>query len=304
MSNKKITQLVSGSATLTSVLPASDSAGTVTNKVSVQSILAAEPRWAVFLPSAPTAATGTAGNAQVALAWTAPSVLAQTPITDYVVQYSSNSGSTWTTFSDGTSTAASATVTGLTNGTAYVFRVAAVNGIGTGAYSSVVGPVTPSDGVFRAIPAMTSDTTPSGTVGLTSTFRNVAFTDKWSVFAQGGEVSWAVVPVNLCGGSGAFDAPEYAFPPGQKSLVGGYTVGVGGNSYWAGVPNWTFEGSNDSTNWTVLHTVTGETWGSAWQLKSFSLPATANYNAYRWKFTGDNTGDCSGRNFRALQLLP
>jgi len=38
----------------------------------------------------------------------------------------------------------STTVTGLTNGTAYTFRVAAVNGLGTGAYSTVSAAVTPS----------------------------------------------------------------------------------------------------------------------------------------------------------------
>ena len=105
-----------------------------------------DPRWAYLVPAAPTNVAGTAGNAQVALTWTAPSSVA--PITDYVVQYSSNSGSTWTTFSDGTSTAASATVTGLTNGTAYTFRVAAVSGIGQGAWSSASASVLPGGDPF------------------------------------------------------------------------------------------------------------------------------------------------------------
>ena len=55
-----------------------------------------DPRMDLFLPPAPTSVTASAGNGQSPLAWTAPSVLSQTPITDYVVQYSSNSGSTWT----------------------------------------------------------------------------------------------------------------------------------------------------------------------------------------------------------------
>jgi hypothetical protein len=94
-----------------------------------------DPRWSYLLPSAPTGVTATAGNAQATVSWTAPASVA--PITDYVVQYSSNSGSTWTTASEGTSTATSATVTGLTNGTTYIFRVAAVSGIGQGGYSTV-----------------------------------------------------------------------------------------------------------------------------------------------------------------------
>lgn len=107
-------------------------------------ILSADERWQYLLPAAPTGVTATAGNAQAAVSWTAPASVAE--ITDYVVQYSSNGGSSWTTFSDGTSTATSVTVTGLTNGTAYTFRVAAVSGIGQGAYSTASSGVTP--GVF------------------------------------------------------------------------------------------------------------------------------------------------------------
>jgi titin len=62
-------------------------------------------------------------------------------LTDYVVQYSTDQ-TNWTTFSDGTSTTPSATVTGLTGGTNYYFRVAAVNSVGTGAYvtSTAIAP--------------------------------------------------------------------------------------------------------------------------------------------------------------------
>jgi hypothetical protein len=105
---------------------------------------ASDSRWDLFLPPAPTSVTATSGNAQATVSWTAPTVLAQTPITDYTVQYSTNSGSSWTTVSRSVSNTASATVTGLTNGTAYTFRVLATNAVGTGSYSTASSSVTPS----------------------------------------------------------------------------------------------------------------------------------------------------------------
>lgn len=100
----------------------------------------------LFVPAAPTSVSAVAGNAQAVVSWTAPSgVIAQAPITDYVVQFKQGSGA-WETFTDGTSTATSATVTGLTNGTAYTFRVAAVNAIGQGPWSTASSAVTPVSG--------------------------------------------------------------------------------------------------------------------------------------------------------------
>ena len=105
--------------------------------------IGSDSRWDLFLPPAPTGLAVTARNTQVLLSWSAPTVSIQTPITDYTVQYSSNSGSSWTTFTRSASTSTTATVTGLTNEQAYVLRVAAVNGIGTGAYSTASSVVTP-----------------------------------------------------------------------------------------------------------------------------------------------------------------
>jgi hypothetical protein len=94
----------------------------------------------IILPVAPPAPTALTSPSQssgsVFLTWAAPANDGGSAITDYAVQYSSNSGSTWTTFSRSASTALNATVTSLTNGTAYQFRVAGVNGVGTGSYSS------------------------------------------------------------------------------------------------------------------------------------------------------------------------
>jgi subtilisin family serine protease len=82
-------------------------------------------------PSVPTSLTAVGGLAQSLLSWNAPTQSGGADVTDYVVEYSSNSGSTWTVFADGVSTSTSATVTGLTNGTTYQFRVKAVSSGGT-----------------------------------------------------------------------------------------------------------------------------------------------------------------------------
>ena len=82
------------------------------------------------VPGSPTAVVATSGNASLAVTWTAPASNGGSNITDYVVKYSSNSGSTWTTFADPVSTATSCNVTGLINGTSYIFRVVAKNAYG------------------------------------------------------------------------------------------------------------------------------------------------------------------------------
>ncbi|MEI6835102.1 MAG: fibronectin type III domain-containing protein, partial [bacterium] len=68
------------------------------------------------------------------LSWDAPASNGGDWITDYVVQYSSNNGSTWTTFDRPASAARWVNVTGLTE-TQYVFRVAAKNSAGIGSFS-------------------------------------------------------------------------------------------------------------------------------------------------------------------------
>ena len=85
-------------------------------------------------PGQVTGLSATGGNTQASLSWSAPSD-GGSAITDYTIQYSTDNSS-WSTFADGTSTSTSATVTGLTKNTVYYFRVAAVNAIGTGSYST------------------------------------------------------------------------------------------------------------------------------------------------------------------------
>lgn len=94
------------------------------------------------LPGQPTSLSVSPGNRSAVLSWTA---MLGEGITDYVIQYSSDSGHNWTIFTDGKSTSTTATVTGLRNGTAYVFRVNAINSNGIGLVSAISSSVTPED---------------------------------------------------------------------------------------------------------------------------------------------------------------
>ena len=89
-------------------------------------------------PAAPSSFSGTAGDGQVELAWTAPFAAADHPVTGYVVEYSTDDGATWVVAEDGVSTAVATTVGGLANGVSHAFRVSALGDLGAGPVSPQV----------------------------------------------------------------------------------------------------------------------------------------------------------------------
>ncbi len=93
---------------------------------------------AFVIPDAPTALAAVPAPNTVTLSWDAPTDPPSYPVIDYVLQRSSNGGSTWTTINDPVSTVPSFAVTGLRNGTTYRFRVAARSSIGTSPWSTTI----------------------------------------------------------------------------------------------------------------------------------------------------------------------
>jgi large repetitive protein len=108
-------------------------------------------------PSAPLSLSEVSHNdTQVILNWSAPSDNGGSPVTDYKIEYKPAGGS-WIVFSDGTSTSTSVTVSGLTRGTRYTFRVTGVNAVEDGDISLVSVEITPSvvPGEIRSLQLLT-----------------------------------------------------------------------------------------------------------------------------------------------------
>jgi hypothetical protein len=169
------------------------------------------------VPDAPTSVSGTAGDAQVSLTWTAPIYTNGAAISDYTIQYSSNSGSSWDTFAHAASSSPSITVTGLTNNTAYIFRVAAVNSVGTGSYSTNSSSITPIAQSFTPTAVLlTSGASYTVPVGATSM-------KAWVVGGGGGANGTA----SLAGGAGGCSYRTYSVTGGSSVT---YSIGAAGNN--------------------------------------------------------------------------
>jgi predicted phage tail protein len=114
--------------------------------------VAVTPTDGATIPGIPTGLTGTAGDHQATLSWTAPSYTGGAAVHYLVAQWNA----TTKAFDQiATTDATSYTVTGLTNGTSYTFTVWAVNKVGPspGAAAAVtVRPTGPDEPTIPGIP--------------------------------------------------------------------------------------------------------------------------------------------------------
>jgi len=113
--------------------------------ISLPSANSAPATPAVTVPDSPTSVVATSGNTSLGVTWVAPASDGGSNIIQYIVKYSSNNGASWTRYKPSSPiTATSCTVTGLTNGTAYVIKVIAQNAVGISLPSANSAPATPA----------------------------------------------------------------------------------------------------------------------------------------------------------------
>ena len=126
------------------------------------------------LPGAPTIGTVTPLDAAVSVSWTPPANPGGSAITSYrVIPYvGSVAQPAW----EFPATATTRTITGLTNGTSYRFRVAAINTTGAGPMSAFSTPVKPVAAV----------NTPGAPTGVTATPADAAAVVSWTPPANPG----------------------------------------------------------------------------------------------------------------------
>jgi hypothetical protein len=184
---------------------------------------------------APTIGTATAGNTQATVNWAAPASNGGAAITGYQVQVATSSGGSYSNAagtcapaSTNATTAVTCTATGLTNGTQYFFKVAAINSAGTGSYSSASSGVTPVAPVTYTV-TYNGNTNTGGT----------APTDASSPYTPGSTVT-------VLGNTGTLVKTGYSFNNWNTATNGS------GTSY---APTATFAVAADTTlyaQWTLI----------------------------------------------------
>jgi hypothetical protein len=232
-------------------------------------------------PPTPAAPTGVAENEKVTLMVTAPSSTGGSAITGYKVSQSLSASTGFTDVASGTcttiTTAGTCTVTGLTNGTPYYFKVSAVNIVGAGTPSAASAAITPAGTALTPTFSAPVATTTGFTVNITNYNNSYNFTP--SLIAGTGSAvlgsltNAPIVPITVSGvtagaatlqvvtartgfASGASTVSGNALPVisslSTASTSKGVAVTITGTNLWAASAVIIGSSTTASTKFTVL----------------------------------------------------
>ncbi len=130
----------------------------------------ATPTAPVTVSGAPTGLAATApSSSQINLSWTAPANNGGSAVTGYMIERSTDNGTTWSTIASNTgSTTTTYNDTGLAARTTYTYRVSAINSVGTGFPSNTASATTGAIIITKGI-ALSNTQSTSGTVSSSNT---------------------------------------------------------------------------------------------------------------------------------------
>jgi hypothetical protein len=162
------------------------------------------PQARMLNPGPPTGLTATAGNGRVTLSWTAPASDGGAGISGYLIyQGTSPGGESGVPVNGAPVQATSCTLIGLTNGTAYYFKVVAVNDAEHQGQDSAEASATPASASASASTSQASGTgAPGAPTGLTATAGNAEVSLYWTAPASDGGSPLARYNVYVGTGSG------------------------------------------------------------------------------------------------------
>lgn len=218
-------------------------------------------------------------NGRIDLAWSAPATNGA-PITGYLIEQSTNSGSTWSTLVANTgTTSVSYSHTGLTSAQRYDYRVSAINAVGTGTASTAANatattvPQAPTIGTTTLSGNTASVAfTPGGTGGLSVTYTatsspssitgtNSASPVSVANLARGTAYTFTVTATNANGTSAASAASNSVTPDYNESFdsfysftaptTGGYsrTLMTGNSSSYGNMMVMYYGNSSHGNHW-------------------------------------------------------
>ncbi len=270
---------------------------------------ASSPVTPATVPGVPTAVLASLGNAEVSIRWTAPTDNGGAAITGYTVTTVEDHSKTCTAVAPATT----CTVTGLTNGTAYIFTVTATNDVGTGQASDASDAVTPvtvpaapsavyavADNATAMVhwtaPAsdggapISSYTVTSSPGGKVCTAGALAFSCDVTGLTNGTAYSFSVTATNRMGEGPASTASAVVTPglPGTP----GTPVGVAGDGVVS--LSWTQPvNGGDPTEYTAFATPGGQSCtikypGRAFPTAGCKVTGLVNGESYHFEVRADN----------------
>jgi hypothetical protein len=268
------------------------------------------------VPGVPTGITAAPGDGEATVSFTAPASNGGSAITIYTIT-ASPGGKT------ATGSGSPITVTGLTNGTAYTFTVAATNGVGTGTASAASTAVTPASvpGAPTGVTATAGDgqatvsfTAPASNGGsaitsftVTSNPGGITVSGSGSPLTvtgliNGVKYTFTVTATNLIGTGADSDASAEVKPTGAPGAPTGVTATAGD-----GQAEVSFTApANDGGSAIISYTVTANPGGKTVTGNGSPLTVTGltNGTAYTFTVTATNAAGTGTASAASLSITP